>query len=293
MDVTAEITLFRDRDRLDVRMTVDNRSDDHRLRVLFPTGIVGGMSRSGQPFDTVERPAGRVGQDAQGLAEAASGVYDAYTATASELECHPMQDFCGGFAPDRGLAVAAPGVYEYEMTDTGDLALTLFRAVDCIDRFEEHRQTGFDTRQAQLHTALTYDLAIFPHGEDLPAAEIADFVRPPRVWYFREREDALREDIPAPAQRSLTDGPLAAVEGEGVVITMIKRTEEGEGLVVRLLNTGKEARTAVLRLSGALGAFGTVTRTNLEENPLEKVGSGNACTAEIPGKGLVTLRFDR
>ena len=253
------------------------------------------MSRSGQPFDTVERPAvlfaggaarAEGGESYDPALDAASGV------EAAELECHPMQDFCGAFAADRGLAVAAPGVYEYELTPRGDLALTLFRAVDCIDRFEEHRQTGFDTRQAQLHTALTYDLAIFPHGEDLPAAEIADFVRPPVVRFFWEREDALRETVPAPAQKTLTDEALVRVGGEGVTVTMVKQAADG-GLIVRLLNTAGETRTACVTLSAALGAFGTVTRTDLEENPLEKVGSGNACTLDIPGKGLVTLHFDR
>ncbi|MBR5615788.1 MAG: hypothetical protein IKW66_03110, partial [Clostridia bacterium] len=56
VDITAVLTLHKDARRVDIKLTVNNHARNHRLRALFPTYLEEAtLSRSGQPFDTVER----------------------------------------------------------------------------------------------------------------------------------------------------------------------------------------------------------------------------------------------
>lgn len=279
LDVRVQLTLFRDRPRLDVQLAVTNRSDDHQLRVLFPTGLIDAQSHSGQPFDIVER--GTALPDGWDVDQEPSVAY------------HPMQDFCGAFTSDAGLAVAAKGVYEYELTPEGVLALTLLRAVDCIDRFEPHRQTGFDTQLGQLHKTLTYDLCIFPHDGALPYDQIQDFIHPPVAWYRRSRDEALLEREPAPQPREISTQPFVSVSHPALYVTMVKKAEEGDALVVRVLNLSHEAVTGSVCLSSALGTFGQIAKVNLEERFLETLGTGSRCQIACRSKEVTTLRFER
>ena len=279
LSVSLLLTLFRDRPRLDVTLTVENRCDDHQLRLLLPTGLAGAASHSGQPFDIVERTA-QIPADWDLDGD-------------PSLECHPMQDFCGAFTAEAGLAAAAKGVYEYALTPEGTLALTLFRAVDCIDRFDEHRGTGFDTRLGQLHTTLTYELALFPHDGRLPLAEVADFVHPPVAWYFRSREEALLQGAPGLAPLPVAEGPLVETGDPWVQVTMIKRAEEGEDLILRLVNLADEPRETAVRLAPALGDWDAAARADLEETPRETAGRGRECRVSLRPKEVCTLRFVR
>lgn len=99
-----------------VRLTVriDNRSPDHRLRLVCALPERVERSRAGSVFEIVDRP--MVGEGGHGE---------------SPSPCWPARGFC--VAGGRGIL--SEGVFEYELT--GDaLAMTLLRCVGTISRHE-------------------------------------------------------------------------------------------------------------------------------------------------------------
>jgi mannosylglycerate hydrolase len=98
--------------------TIDNQSDDHRLRIHFPLLTPSSASHAECAFTVVER--GLIGEG--GPTERAMGTYPARR-----------------FVQAGGLTVAHEGVTEYELVDVRDgaaheLALTLIRATGYLSR---------------------------------------------------------------------------------------------------------------------------------------------------------------
>ncbi len=102
-----------------LRLDVENTALDHRLRVRFPVGA-GGAVVAGAAFG-VERH-GVVAPDRRRRAIERTPV------TA------PAQRFVAAASGRRGLAVLAPGFFEYEWTAAQELVVTLIRAVGELSR---------------------------------------------------------------------------------------------------------------------------------------------------------------
>ncbi len=115
--IDSRISLRPGADRVEVEMVVDNAAEDHRLRVLMPSGADTNTYISDTPFDVVERP----------IALRA----DNHLYRELEVEQKPQQGFTAVFDSRRGLAVVSTGLYESAVRDLPErtLALTLLRAV--------------------------------------------------------------------------------------------------------------------------------------------------------------------
>ncbi len=113
--ISHTITLRKGQDFLEVETTVENTAEDHRLRVLFPSGAQTDTYLSDSAFDVVERPiALRT---------------DNHLYREMEVETKPQQSWTAVFGEQRGLAVISAGLLETAVRDLADrtLALTLFR----------------------------------------------------------------------------------------------------------------------------------------------------------------------
>jgi hypothetical protein len=98
----------------------DNRATDHRLRLRVPTGVPGVAALAGGPFGAVARPA----------VPADAGRYVRETPVATA----PAQRFVAVARGTRGLALLAPGFFEYDLAGDGDLRMTLLRGVGQLSR---------------------------------------------------------------------------------------------------------------------------------------------------------------
>ncbi len=100
---------------VEVETVVENAADDHRLRVLFPTGTRAPTYLSDTPFDVVERPVALRP--------------DNHLYRELEVETRPQQSWSAVFSGARGLAVVSSGQLETAVRDFDEriLALTLFR----------------------------------------------------------------------------------------------------------------------------------------------------------------------
>ncbi len=115
--IDSKISLRPGSDRLEIETTVDNTAENHRLRVLMPSGTKTDTYISDTPFDVVERKIS--------LRE------DNHIYRELETETKPQQGFTAVFDNKRGLAVVSTGLYETAIRDQPQrpLALTLLRGI--------------------------------------------------------------------------------------------------------------------------------------------------------------------
>jgi alpha-mannosidase/mannosylglycerate hydrolase len=104
-------------DLVEFETTIHNTAEDHRVRVLFPSGAANAMTYlADSAFDTVERT----------IALRA----DNHEFVELEVETRPQQTWSAVHDKQRGLAVLSTGQLESAVIDNADrtLALTLFRS---------------------------------------------------------------------------------------------------------------------------------------------------------------------
>src|SRR6266446_6541538 len=156
----------------------------------------------------------------------------------------PAQGFVAAASGARGLALFAPGFFEYEWTGRGDLLVTLLRAVGELSRGDLPCRPGHAgwrtaTPLAQCPGSSRVELAIAPisqaeleRGDTLPALW-EDVFLPLRGFWLR---DAV-ELAPTPVD--------IALEGSGLVLSAVKPAQQGSPLVLRCYNaTGRKAAGA-------------------------------------------------
>jgi alpha-mannosidase len=116
--VEIELSLKKDSPWLDIGFNIENKSCDHRLRVLVKTGIQSDYTAASIPFDIRIR-------DRKDILR---GINSDGT--------QPNSGFVDLYDSKEGIAVLNEGVYEYEhlLDGEGILAFTLFRANPYISR---------------------------------------------------------------------------------------------------------------------------------------------------------------
>jgi len=202
-------------------LEVDNQAAHHRLRARLPTALKGRAAVAGAAFGAVARPAV--------LARAADYPLETPVRTA------PAQRFVAAAEGRRGLALLAPGFFEYEWTPAGDLVLTLLRAVGELSRGDLPTRPGHagwptPTPLAQCPGPCRIELAVAPVSQadveqgDMLAALWEDVFLPLRGFWLR---DAVAL-APAPVE--------VALEGAGLVVSSVKPAQAGSPVVLRCYN---------------------------------------------------------
>jgi 2-O-(6-phospho-alpha-D-mannosyl)-D-glycerate hydrolase len=121
------VTLFADSPIVRLRFDLDNRATDHRLRVRFPLGTLGSAT-AGATLGVEHRESAPRKHRAGGLEQ--------------EVGTAPAQRFVAVGGGARGLAVLAPGFFEYEWSAAGQLYLTLLRSIGELSRGELRERPG-------------------------------------------------------------------------------------------------------------------------------------------------------
>jgi alpha-mannosidase len=272
MTITSRFTLRAGSRRLDVETSFENTCKNHRLRVVFPTGL--------SKCDRTDSEAGYdvIGRDIH--VKKGNAYYGRPNPT------YPMHRFVDMSDGEHGFAIVNnSGLREYEAMDMRDrpLAITLLRAFtfrNCpvFGRWEVHPEMEL----SQCLRKYEWSYAIYPHSGD---------------WTQGVFEQAEDHNLPLEAAQA---GPhpgklpkqlsFVELQGNNLQLAVLKRAEDRKGsYVVRVFNpTGKS-------VSGKLVFHKPVKKawlTNLNEDRREKLEpTGNTLKLKVGKKKIVTVEF--
>ncbi len=254
--------------RADVEVEIDNRAEDHRLEILFPSGSACSSAAYDGHFEVVER-----------ATAIAPGGDDWQEQPRPEL---PMR----AFVEAGGLLVSTHGLREASVSPDGTIAVTLLRCFGWLSRDDLHTRAGgagpqLPTPGGQSPGPQRFALSIIPvHGGSAAARARADaFQAPPRGAGTGIHPG------PLPARASL----LAAGPAE-FRLTALMRARDGASMLVRGVWQGRAPGRATLH---PLVAASRVERVRLDETPLhrlEPAADGSVVLELRPGE-IATVRF--
>jgi len=205
LEITVSVVLKAGARALDVRVTVNNRPRDHRLKLLVPTGIADKTYFAEQAFAFVERPVG---------VDNSTGMWKEF----DKVE-RPFSGVLFKRSGNRGLAIlSSGGLHEAAGLDdkNGTLAVTLFRS------FGKTFMTDGQT-DGQLDGKLEFAARIMPlAAEDM----LTDMLN-------------CRDEMAVGIR--LFEGVMKKSEGfsiprGNVYVSVIKPAENEDGVVLRLVN---------------------------------------------------------
>ncbi len=256
VDARLIVTLYAGCPAVRCTLELDNRASNHRLRLRTSTGLAGGSATAGSHFGDIERPA---------LA-ADSRRYPRET----PVPTAPAHRFVARAAGPRGLAIFAPGFFEYELDRKGDLLVTVLRGIGELSRSDLPTRPGHAgwpvaTPLAQCHGVDRLQLGIAPVTE----TELEGGTAVTELWedlFLPVRGIWLRQASPlSPAAIDVR------LEGFGLVFSGMKPAEQGGRLVLRCYN-------ATARPTAGLWHFGepvsSAQRARADERALHDIRLG-------------------
>ncbi|WP_294093885.1 glycoside hydrolase family 38 C-terminal domain-containing protein [uncultured Cetobacterium sp.] len=122
---------------ISVHLTVDNHTQDHRLRAVINTGIASNISIADTPFGTIERlntPENIDSWREIGWKEEPSPIY-------------PFLNFVTLKNKDISASILSKGIKEYEILENSKIAITLFRSVGFLGKPDLLRRPGIASGQ--------------------------------------------------------------------------------------------------------------------------------------------------
>ncbi|MEO8199678.1 MAG: glycosyl hydrolase-related protein [Gemmatimonadota bacterium] len=260
-------------------LTLTNRGLDQRIRARFATGVPGISALAGSQLGSVLRPPAAV---------QATG----YSTIERPALTAPAHRFVAA-ADTHGIGIFAPGFFEYELSPTGNLRVTLLRSVGQLSKNDLITRPGHagwptSTPLAQCLGEHRIDLAISP----LAGRICRDGARLHALWentFLPIRSLWLRDCIPSP---DLPD-PASTIEleGDGVIVSAIKPAEDGNGVVLRCYSARDETVEAKWRLGfrATVAELCRADETVIEELPLEEGGHVVRCA--VAPRGVSTIRM--
>jgi len=273
--VVSTVTLTAGSSVVEIITEVDNTAKDHRLRILFPTGLRTSEHWAETPFDIQRR-------------EAATPCSSDWVEPPSGT--HPQINFVDLSDGQAGLAVFNHGLPEYEILGDGHgtIAVTLLR---CFTH--ETRVTRTDDPQqiaSQCPGRHEFRYALLPHAGNWQGGQVFKQMcrhhYRPKVLQSWHTSGRTRQAQPLPLQMSFLQ-----VVSEDLVLSSVKRSEDGRFCVVRCFNPTEQAVEGELRVYRDLvGA----QYLDLEENPLGNcLLRGNRSVHLLAGpKKIVTIGLE-
>ncbi len=258
---------------VEIQTTVDNTADDHRVRVLFPSGTKTDTFLTDTAFDVVERPIALP--------------KDNHEYRELNVEAQPQQSWTAVHDAKSGLAVIADGLLETAVGDTTErpIALTLFRGF---------RRTVFTNGEpdGQTRGPMTFRYLVMPLAGKPDRTQLCELGQ--RLAAGLRAVQLRREDVDI-FKTAQTLPPTAGslrVEGPAVVTSL---RQVGAATELRLFNPTTKAISATIHFAGKTGRSkppATAQRVDFESNPLGQLAvTDGKCKVTLKPKQIVTVRL--
>jgi alpha-mannosidase len=275
--IKTTVKLAKGSECIEFRTEFENRARDHRLRVLFPCGVLASASMAESQFAAVSRA---IDRPDVGCWEEEPPV------------THPQKGFADVSDERFGVAVFNRGLPEYEALNADGqswIALTLLRSVGWLSRGDLLTRNGnggwpIETPDAQCLGLQCFEYVYMPHGGHMDVTGIAI------------RSDSFNTPVESIQPRGFSGekadrGSFITAMPSQWRISAMKRADDGDGVIVRFFNI---AGTAV---SGRL-VFGfsvaSAEETTLDERFSARLDvSENTVTLALRQGEIKTLRIRR
>jgi alpha-mannosidase len=231
IDARLLVQLHADSPIVRTTLDIDNRNSYHRLRARIPTGLAGVGAVAGTAFGAVG------GRRCEALSQSVSPRDARHCA-------RPRPALCRGSARFPRRCRARAGVLQYEWSATGELHITVLRAIGDLSRGNLPTRPGHAGWPTAIPAAQSIgqtriDLGLVP----VSVAELDRGDVLPQLW-----EDAF---LPLHAlwlrdASALALSPVTiALEGTGIVFSALKPAQIGSPMVLRCYNaTGRKVSGA-------------------------------------------------
>ena len=235
------LSLEKDSSLVKVDIEVENRAIEHRVRVLFRTGIESVESIADQQFGTIRRPVY--------LFEVENWRENGWNEKPRTIE--PMQSFVSLANDHENVSIITDCVREYQITgekfDT--IALTLFRSTPEMGKAELKDRPGrasgmanWETPDANLLKNLKFNFAISIGKNEYSISKISniskEYLTP---FYCYQAAEFKNVDIfflmnKPEIQDVSFDYSIFSSENRNCILSTVKKAEKDDALIIRVYN---------------------------------------------------------
>jgi len=263
--------------RVDIKTTVQNTVKDHRLRVLFKTGIDTNQSYADTPFAVVKRDHREY--------DVSQFPYEHPALVA------PMQRFVTIRGEHKGITLITKGLPEYELKarERGMLALTLLRCVGKLSGRNLITRPGGaagwwnETPEAQCLGSHIFEYALYPHassGQEMWSSifrEVDLFTVPSLTIKRKNEQSALEQSF-------------LSLRPEGLYLSALKEAEDKKGIIVRICNPIDEHVNGHLHIEKPVAAA-FLCRLNEEVIRPMRVLKGHSLKITVKPYQIITIKL--
>lgn len=252
LQIVSYISLLKDSKRLDIKTCFTNNAKDHRLRVLFPTGLDAKTHKAETVLEAPER---------------SNSHKPCWTYPSG---CEHQQGFVMMSDKTSGFSVGNIGLYEYE-TMGNTIALTLVRSVG------EMGDWGvFPTEISQVQKDLTLEYCIVPFEKEEDAIkELSEYqykMTPTQVFDF-SGEKLCNE--------------ILSWHGEGLKQTAFKQKMNGDDIIMRWTNYTDKEKVLTVKKTAVID---NLYRSNVIEEQFETLeNDGEKWEIKVKPYEILTL----
>ncbi|SDO23460.1 mannosylglycerate hydrolase [Paenibacillus sp. yr247] len=230
---------------------LDNRAEDHRVRMLIPTGIASSFSVSDNQFGYIKR----------GVVDNALEVWEKENWDERPDSIYPMLSFVGLSNEDYGVSLLTGSSREFEIVgdDFDTIAITLFRSVGFLGKENMLRRPGrpsgikLPTPDSQMLGKLSLQFALVFHPGSIMDANVARMAKEyltPIEFYNKIPYDAMKLN-PSGVQTPASYSFLREYQ-PGVVLSTLKKAETSDYFILRFYNPSDTEKAASFSLSSLI-----------------------------------------
>ncbi len=299
LPITSRIAIYRDQPGLYIETEIDNRAQDHKLRVIFPTGLNPEQSIVDQAFLVLPRDID--------LPESSGWIEDP-THLMHQRAFTSLQEGGHGLAiVNRGL----PAVEVTRITEGTEISLILLRSVGWLSRDDlSTRRVAagplVPTPGAQCIGKYVFEYAILPHAGDwrevykqaygynasllVARADTHEGLDLREMNITRDDPEMVKPiEWPRGGQNPDRLSFISAEKPE-LVISALKRSIDGESLIVRFFNISPETVAARIKTYRPLEQAWLVNlnEESQEQLPLE---GDHSVQVQVRGHQIITFEF--
>ena len=270
--VVLKVRLFSGSPVLKYQVDVQNNTESHRLRMMFPTYLAETAVSHGEgQFDVVSRPTQRRKDTADWIEQP---MYD-----------YPMHQFVDVNDTKAGFAAIVDGLKEYEVLEDADrtLAVTLFRTFEYIIN-PSCRQDYTYEKGSQMLGHSTYRLSSYSHAEDWQTAEVYQKA----LQYNTPMSISLTGTLCGSHKEKMS---FVSVEPESLVFSALKKSEDATEytFVLRLYNPTDKTIEGSVKIEMPIVEVEKVT---LEEKTMQSLTvTDSKIHLTVKPKEIISIKF--